>query len=111
MILKWNSSSTCKLNDKTMQFKKDLRRKLEEKSQELAPVQQKRRLFKAALHTANTVANLVEDKANWAREQLLYAENELEEVKWTAEMNNNCGSRRKVLTAVLDPSKKGDELF
>ena len=47
-----------------MQFKKDLRRKLEEKSQELAPVQQKRRLFKAALHTANTVANLVEDKAN-----------------------------------------------
>lgn len=54
-----------------------LRRELEEKTKELAPVVQERSVFQAALDTAMTEVGLLEDSANRAQEQVKAAEEEL----------------------------------
>jgi len=55
-----------------------LRRELEEKAQELAPVTQERAVFQAALDTAATEVKLLEDSTTRAKEQVDAAEEELE---------------------------------
>jgi structural maintenance of chromosome 4 len=54
-----------------------LRSELEQKTHELAPVIQERTVFQAALETAQTEANLLEDSSNRAKEKLVAAESEL----------------------------------
>ena len=54
-----------------------LRSELEEKTQELAPVNQERAVFQAALETAETKVKLLEDSTTRAREKLKAAETEL----------------------------------
>jgi structural maintenance of chromosome 4 len=55
-----------------------LRRDLEEKTQELAPVTQERAIFQSALDTAATEVKLLEDSTTRAKEQIDAVENELE---------------------------------
>jgi len=55
-----------------------LRRELEEKTQELAPVTQERAIFQSALDTAATEVKLLEDSTTRAKEQIDAVENELE---------------------------------
>lgn len=55
----------------------NLRRELEIKTQELAPVTQERAVFQAALDTATTEVKLLEDSTTRAKEQLASAEKEL----------------------------------
>ena len=73
-----------------------LRRDLEVKSQELAPVQQERSVFQAALDTAVTEAKLIEDATNRAKEQLTSVESEL------ASIDNTQSSKRSELSALED---------
>ena len=54
-----------------------LRVELEAKTQELAPVKQERAVFQAALDTAQTELNLLEDSTKRARDRLAAAEEEL----------------------------------
>eukprot|EP00557_Chaetoceros_sp_GSL56_P011228 CAMPEP_0176486162 /NCGR_PEP_ID=MMETSP0200_2-20121128/5422_1 /TAXON_ID=947934 /ORGANISM="Chaetoceros sp., Strain GSL56" /LENGTH=1331 /DNA_ID=CAMNT_0017882847 /DNA_START=84 /DNA_END=4076 /DNA_ORIENTATION=- len=57
-----------------------LRRELEEKTQELAPVVQERSIFQANLDTAMTEVNLLEDVVTRAKEQVDNAEQELDTI-------------------------------
>lgn len=57
-----------------------LRRELEEKTQELAPIVQERSVFQAALDTAMTEVKLLEDAVTRAKEQVDNAEQELDTI-------------------------------
>ncbi len=64
--------------DETKGVTEKLRRELEAKTQELAPVSQERTVFQSALDTATTEVKLLEDSTTRAKEQVLAAERELE---------------------------------
>jgi chromosome segregation ATPase len=63
--------------EETKGITEKLRRELEEKTQELAPVVQERSIFQAALDTAMTEVQLLEDSTTRAKEQVENAEKEL----------------------------------
>jgi len=62
-----------------------LRRELEKKTHELAPVSQERAVFQASLDTARTEVKLLEDSTTRAKEQLSAAEKELSSLDTTQE--------------------------
>lgn len=92
-----------KLFDEMREVTKEFRQKLEEKTQELAPVQQERAMFQAALDTAMTEAKLLEDSATRSKEQLVAAENELDALD---EKQSNLRSEVKRCEDELAESKK-----
>jgi structural maintenance of chromosome 4 len=73
-----------------------LRTELEQKTQELAPVNQERAVFQAALDTATTEVNLLEDGVTRAKERLVAAEKEL------AAIDQKQESKRQELAAAED---------
>uniref|UniRef100_A0A7S2JYQ7 Structural maintenance of chromosomes protein n=1 Tax=Leptocylindrus danicus TaxID=163516 RepID=A0A7S2JYQ7_9STRA len=73
-----------------------LRLELEQKTQELAPVQQERSVFQAALDTAATEVKLLEDATTRAKEQLTAAEKEL------ASLDETQSSKRSELSSLED---------
>jgi structural maintenance of chromosome 4 len=66
-----------KIEEETKVVTQKIRRQLEAKTQELAPVKQKRAVLQAALDTAETELKLMEDSTNRAKERLESAEEEL----------------------------------
>jgi structural maintenance of chromosome 4 len=73
-----------------------LRSELEEKTQELAPVNQERAVFQADLETAETEVKLLEDSTTRAKEKLVAAEKEL------ASLDQKQESKRSELSACED---------
>mmetsp|Transcript_6666 Transcript_6666/g.13693 ORF Transcript_6666/g.13693 Transcript_6666/m.13693 type:complete len:1374 (+) Transcript_6666:130-4251(+) len=63
--------------EETKEVTEQLRKELEVKSQELAPLQQERSVFQNSLDTAQMEANLLEDAVSRAKDQLESAEQEL----------------------------------
>ena len=63
--------------EETKGITEQLRIELEQKSQELAPLQQERTVFQNSLETAQMEVNLLEDAVSRAKEQLESAEEEL----------------------------------
>ena len=63
--------------DETRAVTERLRLELEEKTQELAPMQQERTVYQNSLDTAQMEVDLLEDAVNRASEQLRRAEGEL----------------------------------
>lgn len=80
-----------------------LRLQLEEKTQELAPVQQERSVFQAALDTATTEVKLLEDSTTRAKEQLAVAEKEL------ASLDETQSSKRSELSSLDDELESSKE--
>jgi structural maintenance of chromosome 4 len=74
-----------KIEDETKVVTQKLRRQLEAKTQELAPVKQQRAVLQAALDTAGTEQKLMEDSTNRAKERLQSAEGELAALDGTQE--------------------------
>jgi structural maintenance of chromosome 4 len=66
-----------KIEEETKVVTQKIRRQLEAKTQELAPVKQERAVLQAALDTAETELKLMEDSTNRAKERLESAEEEL----------------------------------
>lgn len=66
-----------RLYDEVRDVTKELRQKLEKKTQELVPLQQERATCQAALGTAVTEAKLLEDSSKRSQEMLMSAEKEL----------------------------------
>ena len=77
-----------------------LRRELEAKTQELAPVKQERSVFQAALDTAKTEIKLLEDSTTRAKQRLASSEEEL------AALDDTQESKRQQLTAHQDELEK-----
>lgn len=67
-----------KIHDEMKGVTQKLRTQLEEKTQELAPVNQERAVFQANLETAETEVRLLEDSTSRAKERLKASEEELE---------------------------------
>lgn len=68
------------IEDETKVITQQVRRDLEAKTQELAPVKQERAILQAALDTAETEKKIVEDSSNRANERLRSAEEELSSI-------------------------------
>ena len=81
-----------KIEEETKGVTQKLRRQLESKTEELAPVKQQRAVLQAALDTAETELHLLEDSSTRAKERLSSAEAELEALDETQE------SKRKNLS-------------
>ena len=80
-----------------------LRRQLEAKTQELAPVKQERAVLQAALDTAETELKILEDSTNRAKQRLSEAEKEL------ASLDDNEDSKREALNLNQDELKNAKE--
>ena len=80
-----------------------LRRELEAKTQELAPVKQERAVFQAALDTAETEIKLLEDSTTRAKQRLFSSEEELSALDETQE------SKRQQLSAHQDELEKAKD--
>jgi structural maintenance of chromosome 4 len=72
-----------KIEEETKTVTQQIRRQLEMKTTELAPVKQERAVLQAALDTAETELKLLEDSTNRAKERLASAEQELENLDGT----------------------------
>jgi structural maintenance of chromosome 4 len=73
------------IEDETKVVTQQLRRQLEAKTQELAPVKQERAILQAALDTAETEIKILEDSTNRAKERLSASEEELAALDETQE--------------------------
>lgn len=71
------------IEEETNVITQKVRRQLEAKTAELAPVKQERAVHQAALDTAQTELDLMEDSTNRAKERLASAEKELQELDQT----------------------------
>lgn len=71
------SAKLDELEEESRIATQEIRRDLEAKTQELAPVKQERSILQAALDTAVTELKILEDGSNRAKERLLSAESEL----------------------------------
>jgi structural maintenance of chromosome 4 len=78
-------SALEKVYDQMKSATQTLRVELEEKTQDLAPVNQERAVYQAALDTAMTEVQLLEEGVNRAKEKLLQAETELASLDQTQE--------------------------
>jgi len=104
-----------KLYDDIRAVTEGLRQKLEEKTQELAPVQQERAVFQAALDTALTEAKLIEDSAMRTKEQLMTAEKELSSLDEKQSVLRSelakCEDERAESKQRIVDAQKEDEVF
>ena len=92
-----------KIEDETKGVTQKLRRQLEAKTQELAPVKQERAVLQAALDTAETELKILEDSTNRAKQRLSEAEKEL------ASLDGNEDSKREALNLKQDELKNAKE--
>ena len=96
---KYKTEEDSKLDlifDEMKEMTEDLRRDLEAKTQELAPVQQERSVFQATLDTAITEAKLIKDTTDRAKDQLATAESEL------ASLDDKQSCKRSELSGLED---------
>jgi len=77
------------IEEETKASTQKIRRKLEVKTQELAPVKQQRAVLQASLETAETELKLMKDSTDRALERLQSAEEELAELDETQERKRN----------------------
>ena len=73
------------IEEETKTITQQIRRDLEAKTTELAPVKQERAVLQADLETAKTELKLLEDSSTRAKERLASAESELEDLDGTQE--------------------------
>ena len=73
------------IEEETKVITQQIRRQLEAKTTELAPVKQERAILQADLDTADTELKLMEDSSTRAKERLDSAESELEALDGTQE--------------------------
>jgi len=101
-----NSEEDAKLEqiyEETKDVTHKLRAELESKTQELAPVNQERAVFQAALDTAETEVKLLEDSTTRAKEKLAAAEEEL------ATLDQTQQSKREELVACEEELAKSKD--
>ena len=91
------------IEEETKAITQQIRRDLEAKTTELAPVKQERALMQADLETAETELKLLEDSSTRAKERLASAESELEALDETQESKRRL---RKQNEKELASSKK-----
>ena len=91
------------IEEETKAITQQIRRDLEAKTTELAPVKQERALMQADLETAQTELKLLEDSSTRAKERLASAESELEALDETQESKRRL---RKQNEKELASSKK-----
>ena len=95
------------IEEETKGVTQNLRRQLEAKTQELAPVKQERAVLQAALDTAETEIKILEDSTNRTKDRLRSAEEELSALDETQESKRNALSQNeKELTKAKETIKK-----